>query len=78
VLNAIYEEIFSGFRWIPTEAQSARALDRADVGIQRRKVNWILDADYRSFFDAVSHDWLIRFLRHRIGTSAYSADPQMA
>jgi len=37
------------------------------VGIQRRKVNWILDADYRSFFDAVSHDWLIRFLRHRIG-----------
>ena len=37
------------------------------VGIQRRKVNWILDADYRSFFDTVSHSWLLRFLKHRIG-----------
>jgi group II intron reverse transcriptase/maturase len=37
------------------------------VGIQRRKVNWILDADYRSFFDTVSHSWLLRFLEHRIG-----------
>jgi len=37
------------------------------VGLQRRKVNWILDADYRSFFDTVSHAWLLRFLKHRIG-----------
>jgi retron-type reverse transcriptase len=37
------------------------------VGIERRKVNWILDADYRSFFDTVSHAWLLRFLEHRIG-----------
>jgi RNA-directed DNA polymerase len=36
-------------------------------GIQRRKVNWILDADYRNFFDTVSHDWLLRFLKLRIG-----------
>jgi RNA-directed DNA polymerase len=42
-------------------------LDALMVGIQRRKVSWILDADYRSFFDSVSHDWLLRFLEHRIG-----------
>jgi RNA-directed DNA polymerase len=30
-------------------------------------VNWILDADVRSFFDSVSHDWLIRFVEHRVG-----------
>jgi RNA-directed DNA polymerase len=37
------------------------------VGITSRKVNWILDADIRSFFDTVSQDWLIRFVEHRIG-----------
>jgi len=36
------------------------------VGIGKRKVNWILDADIRSFFDSVSHEWLLRFLKHRI------------
>jgi len=37
------------------------------VGITRTKVNWILDADIRSFFDAVNQEWLLRFLNHRIG-----------
>jgi retron-type reverse transcriptase len=42
-------------------------LDAAVVGIAGRKVNWILDADIRSFFDTVSQEWLIRFVEHRIG-----------
>jgi retron-type reverse transcriptase len=37
------------------------------VGIDQRKVNWILDADIAGFFDAVSHDWLIKFVEHRVG-----------
>src|SRR6266481_5101500 len=43
------------------------ALDALCVGIESRKVNFILDADIRSFFDEVSKDWLIRFVEHRIG-----------
>lgn len=68
VLNAIYEEDFLGFSYgfRPKRSQHD-ALDALVVGIQRRKVNWILDADYRSFFDTVSHSWLLRFLKHRIG-----------
>jgi len=68
VLNAIYEEDFLGFSYgfRPKRSQHD-ALDALMVGIQRRKVSWILDADYRSFFDTVSHSWLLRFLEHRIG-----------
>ena len=40
-------------------------MDALIVGIGRKKVNWILDADIRSFFDSVSHDGLVRFLQHR-------------
>lgn len=43
------------------------ALDAVAFGITCTKVNWILDADIRSFFDTISHEWLIRFLEHRIG-----------
>ncbi len=46
---------------------STIALDALATGITRTKVNWILDADIRSFFDSVSHEWLIRFVEHRIG-----------
>ena len=68
VLNAIYEEDFLGFSYgfRPKRGQHD-ALDALMVGITSRKVNYILDADIRSFFDTVSHDWLIRFLEHRIG-----------
>jgi group II intron reverse transcriptase/maturase len=68
VLNAIYEEDFLGFSYgfRPKRSQHD-ALDALSVGIQRKKVSWILDADYRSFFDTVNHEWLLRFLRHRIG-----------
>jgi RNA-directed DNA polymerase len=68
VLNAIYEEDFLGFSYGFRPGRGAHdALDALVVGIGKRKVNWILDADIRSFFDTVSHDWLMRFLEHRIG-----------
>jgi group II intron reverse transcriptase/maturase len=68
VLNAIYEEDFLGFSYgfRPGRGQHD-ALDALAVGITARRVNWILDADIQSFFDTVSHDWLIRFVEHRIG-----------
>ena len=68
VLNAIYEEDFLGFSYGFRPGRSQHdALDALIVGISSTKVNWILDADIRSFFDAVSQSWLVRFLRHRIG-----------
>jgi len=68
VLNAIYEEDFLGFSYgfRPKRSQHD-ALDALAVGICNTPVNWILDADVRSFFDSVSQDWLVRFVEHRIG-----------
>lgn len=68
VLNAIYEEDFLGFSYgfRPRRSQHD-ALDALVVGIDRKKVNWILDLDVRDFFGTVSHAWLIRFMEHRIG-----------
>ena len=68
VLNAIYEEDFLGFSYgfRPGRGQHD-ALDALAVGIGRMKVSWIIDADVAGFFDAVDHDWLVRFLEHRIG-----------
>jgi group II intron reverse transcriptase/maturase len=67
VLNAIYEEDFLGFSYgfRPKRSQHD-ALDALMVGIQRKKVNWILDLDIRDFFGTVSHEWLVRFMEHRI------------
>src|SRR3954464_9512558 len=72
VLNAIYEEDFLGFSYgfRPKRGQHD-ALDALVVGISGTKVNRILDCDVRSFFDAVSQAWLVRFLQHRI------ADPRI-
>jgi group II intron reverse transcriptase/maturase len=68
VLNAIYEEDFLGFSYGFRPARGPHdALDALVVGITNRKVNHILDADIRSFFDKVSQQWLIRFVEHRIG-----------
>ena len=68
MLNAIYEEDFLGFSYgfRPGRGQHD-ALDALAVGITSTKVNCILDADIRSFFDAVSQEWLVRFVEHRIG-----------
>ena len=67
VLNAIYETDFLGFSYgfRPGRGQHD-ALDALATGIYRRKVNFIVDADIRSFFDSMNHDWLTRFLEHRI------------
>ena len=70
VLNAIYEEDFLGFSYgfRPKRSQHD-ALDALTVGIYSTKVNYIFDADLRSFFDSVSQQWLLYFLEHRINDS---------
>jgi RNA-directed DNA polymerase len=68
VLNAIYEEEFLGFSYGFRPGRGTHdALDALVVGISSKKVSWILDADIRSFFDTVDQEWLIRFVKHRIG-----------
>ena len=67
VLNAIYERDFAGFSYgfRPGRSQH-QALKALGDGLIY-KVNWVLDADIRGFFDTINHDWLIRFVEHRIG-----------
>jgi RNA-directed DNA polymerase len=67
VLGAVFEEDFLGFSYgfRPGRSQH-QALDALWVGIERRKIGWILDADIRDFFGSISHDWMDRFLAHRI------------
>ena len=68
LLNAIYEEDFLGFSYGFRPGRGAHdAMDALCVGIESRKVNWILDADIRSFFDEISQECLIGFLEQRIG-----------
>ena len=68
VLNAIYEADFLGFSYGFRPGRSQHdALDALAFGIKGRYIWWILDADIRRFFDTISHEWLIRFLEHRIG-----------
>jgi len=68
VLNAIYEEDFLGFSYGFRPGRSRHdALDALAVGIETQRVNWILDADIAGFFDAASHEWLLRFVEHRVG-----------
>ena len=68
LLNAIYEEDFLGFSYGFRPGRGAHdALDALCVGIDSKKVSFILDADIRSFFDEINQEWLIRFLEHRIG-----------
>ena len=70
VLNCIFEEDFLGFSYgfRPGRGQH-NALDALCVGITSKKVNYILDADIRSFFDEVSKEWVVRFVEHRVVTS---------
>lgn len=68
VLQVIYEEDFLGYSYgfRPMRSQH-NALDAVWVAIMHRKVNWVLDADVRGFFDSVSHKWMKEFVEHRIG-----------
>jgi RNA-directed DNA polymerase len=67
VLNAIYETDFLGFSYgfRPGRSQH-QALDALYTGLLTRKVNWVLDLDIRNFFDGLSHEWLVKFIEHRI------------
>jgi group II intron reverse transcriptase/maturase len=67
VLNAIYETDFLGFSYgyRPGKGQH-KALDALYTGLLTRKVNWVLDGDISGFFDSLNHEWLIKFIEHRI------------
>lgn len=67
LLTPVYEAEFLGFSYgfRPGRGQHD-ALDALAVGIERRRIHWILDADIRAFFDSIDHDWLMRFVEHRI------------
>jgi len=68
VLQSIYEQDFLGFSYgFRPGRNQHNALDALSVAITGKRVNWILDADIEGFFDTIDHDWLIRFLEHRIG-----------
>ncbi|KSV88638.1 MULTISPECIES: group II intron reverse transcriptase/maturase [Rhizobiaceae] len=68
VLNAIYEGDFCGFSYGFRPGRGPHdALDALCTAIDKRQVNWIIDADIQNFFGAVSQTWLVRFLEHRIG-----------
>ncbi|MGD0455008.1 MAG: reverse transcriptase domain-containing protein [Solirubrobacteraceae bacterium] len=67
VLNAVYEEDFLGFSYGFRPGRSPHdALDALAVGIERKKVNWVLKIDVKDLFDRLDQRWLMRFLEHRI------------
>lgn len=67
VMNAIYETDFLGFSYGYRPGRSQHnALDAVYTGILTKKVNWVLDGDIRSFFDRLDHEWLMKFIEHRI------------
>ncbi len=67
ILTPIYEAEFLGFSYGFRPGRGAHnALDAIAVGIDKFKINWVVDCDIRKFFDTVSRDWLVRFLEHRI------------
>ena len=67
VLDAIYDTDFLGFSYGFRPGRSPHdALDALSTGLLTKKVNWVLDADVRSFFDTLEHGWLVKFLEHRV------------
>jgi RNA-directed DNA polymerase len=67
VLNAVYETDFKSFSYGFRPGRSQHdALDALSVGIRWGKVSWVLDADIRSFFDTIDHEWMLKFVEHRI------------
>jgi len=67
VLNAVYEEQFVGFSYGFRPGRSQHdALDAVTVGIEQRKISWVLDADIHGFFDTIDQDRMMQFIEHRI------------
>ena len=67
ILHQIYEVDFKGFSYGFRPGRSPhQALDALTVGIQWKRVNWVLDADIRGFFDNMSHEWTLKFIEHRV------------
>ena len=72
ILNEVYEVDFKGFSYGFRPGRSPhQALDALSVGLHRKRVNWVLDADIRGFFDNLSHEWAVKFVEHRV------ADPRI-
>jgi RNA-directed DNA polymerase len=67
ILNQLYEVDFKGFSYGFRPGRGPhQALDALNVGIFRKRVNWVLDADIRGFFDNMSHEWTMKFIEHRV------------
>jgi group II intron reverse transcriptase/maturase len=67
VLQAVYEVDFLSFSYGFRPGRSQHmALDALALGLQTKKISWVLDADVRGFFDAIHHEWLMKFVEHRI------------
>ena len=67
VLSAVYETDFVGFSYGFRPGRGPHdALDALAVGLTRKKVNWVLDADIRDFFTEIDREWMVRFLEHRV------------
>jgi group II intron reverse transcriptase/maturase len=67
VLNTIYETHFFGFCYgFRPGRNQHQALDALYTGLLTRKVNWALDLDIKGFFDRLSHEWLVKFIEHRV------------
>jgi RNA-directed DNA polymerase len=66
-LNQIYEVDFKGFSYGFRPGRGPhQALDALTAGIQWKRVNWVLDADIRGFFDNMNHEWTMKFVEHRV------------
>jgi len=71
VLHAIYEQDFLGFSYgFRPKRSPQQALAALAVGIETRRVNWVLDVDIQGFFETLNHEWLVRFLEHRVAAGA--------
>jgi RNA-directed DNA polymerase len=68
IFSEIWEEEFLGFSYGFRPGRGPQnALDALTVGIERRRVRWVLEVDIRAYFDTISHEWLMKFIEHRIG-----------
>jgi len=64
IFEAVFEDSSYGYR--PGRSQH-QCLDELGRTIQQKRISYVVEADIRGFFDTVHHEWMIKFLRHRIG-----------